>query len=426
MASIVFAGTYYPITCGIADYTQFLTSTSPPGRWRVLSFDLHGYGMPLAHTEAEVENVWYGIPGKKKYSSTVMRNGLNYLIPEVSDAVLWFQHEFGIFRDDRRFVEMLRDLDIPKIVTFHSLHFEAGRKFSGLKRQEHKLLSRLLPCVDAITVFSRGVLSAVNSAFPEYTGKVHVLRHGIHHYPQVIHMSRKQAREALNDFLVYESDLDPEVKDRLYRERTLQDPSIFLVGQTGFLCPSKGSERLWSFRDDLQQVVTNRHIVAMRIGSARLSDQIKYARKLRNLQNGIDKILIETWLPREMLPIAQRAFDVNYYWPLDCTQSGVLAHALGAGAIVAGRELEGVGEALQEAGQIYDKNPDYLLLKTASLLRNPELAARMEEEALRYASRFSWPNQVRKHYHLAQEIISPASHSYTRRDALPLDKPTPV
>jgi len=421
MASIVFTGTYQPITCGIADYTQFLTRTSPAGRWSVLSFDLESYGMPSVHTEAKVENVWYGIPGRKYYSSSIIQNGLDYLVPGEKDAILWFQHEFGIFMDNRMFVKMLKGLDVPKIVTFHSLHFESGESKSGLRRKECKLLSMLLPYVDAITVFSRGVLSAVTTAFPQYINKVHVLRHGIHHYPKVINMSRNQAREALNDFFVYDSDLDPEVKDRLFRERTLLDPSVVLVGQTGFLCPSKGTERLWDFRDDLQRLVPDRHIVAMRIGSARLSDQIKYARKLRHAQNGIDKILLETWLPQEMLPVAQRAFDINYYWPQDCTQSGVLAHALGAGAVVAGRELEGVGETLMEAGQLYDRNPYYLLMKTATLIRNPVLALMIEDEALRYASRHSWSNQVDRHYHLAQDILTPTGSSFAHGEPLSVD-----
>ena len=35
-----------------------------------------------------------------------------------------------------------------------------------------------------------------------------------------------------------------------------------------------------------------------------------------------------------------------------CVVTYVLAHALGAGAVVAGRDLEGVGETLLEAGQL--------------------------------------------------------------------------
>ena len=105
-------------------------------------------------------------------------------------------------------------------------------------------------------------------------------------------------------------------------------------------------------------------------------------------------------------PVAQRAFDINFYWPRECTQSGVLAHQLGAGAIIAGRDLEGVGETLKEAGQLADTDLRCLVLKMKNLIDNPELAERIEESALRYAAEFSWPNQARRHYELAESLLS--------------------
>ncbi len=106
-----------------------------------------------------------------------------------------------------------------------------------------------------------------------------------------------------------------------------------------------------------------------------------------------------------MLPLAQRAFDINFYWPDECTQSGVIAHALGAGAIVAGRDLEGVGETLKEAGQIADTDINNLTTKIKHLLLDPELRIRTEQKALKYADEFSWGNQAHRHYELAEPII---------------------
>jgi glycosyltransferase involved in cell wall biosynthesis len=106
--------------------------------------------------------------------------------------------------------------------------------------------------------------------------------------------------------------------------------------------------------------------------------------------------------------LVQRAFDINFYWPSDCTQSGVLAHALGAGAIVAGRDLEGVGETLKEAGEIVDTDLGHLVLKIQKIIFNPELAAGIEERVQNYAAEFSWENQVRRHYELAEHILCPS------------------
>jgi len=66
--------------------------------------------------------VWYGIPGREDFSASSILAGLR---PE-KDQVLWFQHEFGIWRGDLRFVKMLKGLDNVKVVSPHSLHFQSS------------------------------------------------------------------------------------------------------------------------------------------------------------------------------------------------------------------------------------------------------------------------------------------------------------
>ena len=408
MTSIYFAGPYKPIMCGIGDYTGFLTRKSPVGRWGVLSFDLEKYGAPLT-TDHEItaDRVWYGIPDRHSFSTAVIQQGLRKLGTTKEDSVLWFQHEFGIWPHSMQFVAMLKSLGIPKVVSFHTLHFQSRETPYGLRREQYDLLSILLPYVDAITVFSRGVHQTVTMAFPEYRAKVYVLKHGIHSYPEVSQLSRKEAKEKLNDFVLYESNLNRETKELLYKHRVLLDDNTVVIGQTGFLSPAKGSELLYTVGNSLQKAIPHKRIIALRIGSPRDESQRIYAERLRKQQKGRPNFLLETWLPQSILPVAQRAFDVNFYWPLDCTQSGVLAHALGAGAVVAGRDLEGVGETLKEAGEPADKDLRHLLLKVRSIILNPELAAEIEQGALMYAAEFSWENQARKHYELAENIPPP-------------------
>jgi hypothetical protein len=406
MKTIYFASTYKPIVCGIADYTGYLVREMPLGKCRVLSFEPQGYRVQHASSDdvsdAERGLVWYGIPGHGDYSASSILRGLERFGADSGDSVLWFEHENGIWPGDRKFVSMLRALNLPKIVTFHTLHFQNHETGYGLSRSQYEMLCDLLPNVDAITVFSRGVCRAVIAAFPEYSEKVHLIRHGIHQYPEISGLTRMEAKEKLHDFLLYESDLGQETKETLSRQRILFDPDAVIVGQTGFLCPSKDSELLYVFRDSLQRIVNDRKIIAMRIGSAREESQKEYARQLGNRVNNQDKFLFETWLPPQMLPLAQRAFDINFYWPSQCTQSGVLAHALGAGAVVVGRDLEGVGEMLKEAGQLVDTHFDCLVVKTRRLVLKPEVGRQMEDEALEYASSYSWKNQAKKHLELAE------------------------
>ena len=121
------------------------------------------------------------------------------------------------------------------------------------------------------------------------------------------------------------------------------------------------------------------------------------------------------------MPVAQRALDINFYWPVECTQSGILAHALGAGTIVAGRDLEGVGETLKDAGELVDTNLARLTLKISNLIFNPGLAENMEETILDYAQKFCWANQVQRHYELVEQLLSPMYASSNISRSLPLD-----
>ena len=176
MASIYYVGTFRPIVCGIADYTWFLGRASPDGQWGVLSFNPASYGGMLnGQHEEDAERVWPGIPGDGRFSARIVLEGLRSLDGRSSDAVLWFQHEPGIWGDHERFSALLAALSVPKVVTFHTLHFQSHECPAGLRDNEYRLLRAVLPHVNAITVFSNGVRRAVLSALPEYAARVTVL-----------------------------------------------------------------------------------------------------------------------------------------------------------------------------------------------------------------------------------------------------------
>jgi glycosyltransferase involved in cell wall biosynthesis len=428
MASIYFAAPYRPIMCGIGDYTEFLTRKSPSGGWGVLSFNLSRYGGPLiSNCAPQTGPIWYGIPDRQSYSSAAIQQGLDILGADRRDSVVWFQHEFGIWPNQERFIAMLKSLDIPSVVTFHTIHFQSTETKYGLRTEQYEFLSALLPYVNAITVFSRGVYGALGAAFPEYIDKIHVIKHGIHHYPEVSSLTRREAKEKLNDYLLYDSDLDSKSKKRLHKQHILLDPDTIIIGQTGFLSPAKGSELLYTVRDSLERIVLNKRIVALRIGTPRDKSQEEYTAYLQKAQDSKPNFLLKVWLPQGMLPVAQRAFDINFYWPVECTQSGVLAHALGAGAVIASRDIEGVGETLKDAGAAVDSNMETLISKMKTLITNPELAEDVAEKALYYAEDYSWENQVRRHYELAGRLVcskpvpskSVTSENYRRLQSFP-------
>lgn len=406
MGAIYFAGTYPPIMCGIASYTSYLTCQSHDDGWGVLSFDLKKYGDPLVDEPAATEKVSYKIPGRKGYTAQSIMEGLKELGAKVGESVLWFQHEFGIWSNDDRFISTLKEINFHKIVTFHTIHFQSTQTSTGLTKIEIELLRGLLPNVDAVTVFSRGAYYAVTDAFPLYKDKVYILRHGIHSYPEIRLLSRKKAKEKLNDFLINESNLDQEAKDSLRKQRVLIDENALVVGQTGYMAPEKNSDSLFAIRDELQKLIPGKNVVVIRVGAPREERQKLYVKKLYGMQNGINKFLLPIFLPGNMFPMAQRAFDINFYWPTDCTQSGVMSHALGAGALIASRDMEGVGENLRDAGELVDSDLSSLLQKMKEVVYNSNIEEEIEKAALNYAEENSWGNQMRRHYELAERVLT--------------------
>ena len=431
MAFITFVTPYKPIICGIADYADFLVRESLPGTCDVLSFNLENYGVPLHDAPPSLTcPVWYGIPGRDNFAASSILEGLS---PH-EDHVLWFQHEFGIWPDSARFVDMLKDLDQIKVVSPHSLHFQSSETPYGLRRQGYSLLRLLLPHTDAVMVFSDGVYRAVTRAFPEYSDKVHMIGHGIHLYPRIARMSRGKAKARIHEYLVGESGLDQASKDDLRQQRVFLDPDTIVMGTAGFITASKGIELLYHAHDLLQQMLPRKKIAAVHIGSLREVDNSvdsKFTAELRAKHKSPGQFLLETYLPEDMLPLLLRALDIYFYWPSDCTQSGILAHALGAGATIACRDMEGVGETVRKAGGLAYVDFEQAIAGLKELISHPKLRNEMSERAVKYAEEFSWRNQASQHFELTERLCQPSVQRLLR--ALPLatvsdasGKPPPI
>ncbi len=421
MAAIYFVGTYKPIMCGIADYTSFIIRRSPVEGRGVISFNLDKYGVPLSpEYQIATTNVWYGIPDRQSFSAAAIQEGLNALGAEKEeDIVLWFQHEFGIWPNDARFVNMPSELEYTKAVSLHTLHFQSSETVWGLRKREYSFLRSLLPQTDAITVFSDGVYQAVIRAFPEYRDKVHVLRHGIHFKPAIAGMSRVEARLQAHEYLISHSELDKESKDFLEQQRIFLDADTFVIGATGFITASKGTQMLYRTQDLLQRMLPEKKIIAVHAGALREADNkvdSKFAAKLKKDSRRSGQLLLETYLPEDVLSLLLRAFDIYFYWPSDCTQSGIMAHAVGAGATIACRDMEGVGETVKMAGGLTFTTPEEAIAGLQELILNPELREEMSQRAINFAEEFTWRKQTMEHFNLAEKL----SRNRYQRTLLPL------
>jgi glycosyltransferase involved in cell wall biosynthesis len=251
------------------------------------------------------------------------------------------------------------------------------------------------------------VYEAVVRAFPERADAVHLLRHGAHLYTKFSRMTKAEAKATIHDFLVNEADLDVYSRENLRRQGVFLDPETVIIGGTGFITASKGTKLLYDAQRRLQQLLPGQKIAAVYVGQLREAGSeidAAAAAELKEKHNGFGQFFLDTYLPRDMLAAMLRALDVFFYWPSDCTQSGIIAHALGAGATIASRDMEGVGETVRMAGGMTSADFDDLILKMRAAVADPGIRVGIGERALRYAAEFSWRNQFLRHLELAAEL----------------------
>ena len=211
----------------------------------------------------------------------------------------------------------------------------------------------------------------------------------------------------IHKYLVYESGLDQAYKDSLKQQRVFLDADTIVMGAAGFITASKGTELLYRAKDLLQHMLPRKRIVAVYTGALREANSSvdsKFAVGLRTSHNSTGQFFLETYLPEDILPILLRALDIYFYWPNDCTQSGILAHALGAGATITCRDMEGVGETVKMAGGLACADFEQAIASLKELVLYPELRNEMSDRAVRYAEEFSWRNQTLEHFKLAERL----------------------
>jgi glycosyltransferase involved in cell wall biosynthesis len=405
---IVFASTYPPVVCGVGTYVSYLARAMSPGRASVVAFHPERYGgrVALGYVEGQGVPVSFVLPRPTTDSSTLAA-AVSAATPAPLDrTVLWFQHAPDIWP---KFAELLRGLiDFParKVASLHVVHFQSSETPWGLLRCEHQMLSEVLPMLDRATVFTPAAREAVCSAFPEYAEKVTVLRHGMH-TPRLL--GRDAARQRLRDYLAgIPESVRPQGAASALIE-ALADPSCAFVGTLGFIQWGKGYEAAYALRDSLQARLPERRVIGLVIGAMREPQDRRNRRLLSRLAEAADgsgTFLVTALPPDPIFQASLRAMDLNLYWPDAPTQSGRVSHALGVGGTTIGRDIEGVGETLREAGAPTCTEFDELVHRAVDLLRNPLLAHSIRARGRRYALSHSWAEQAQRHLELADALAA--------------------
>ena len=391
---ITFISTYPPIMCGIGSYTKYLLKHMPDAK--VISFDLANQS---CYGSKKEDNVEYTIDQDniKQSIDTIFRT---------TKELLWFQHSFGIWQD-KPFIETIKKLKNKKIATFHTIHFQSKQTTHGLTRREQAVLKSTLPYLDAATFFTEGACNAVSLTFPEHKDKIVLIRHGTHLYKKI---TRKAAKQRLFAYLTQEADIPEEDKQGLLDlEPVFFKSKTKILGNVGFITPCKAENFNFITGIAIQNMMPNSQIITIRIGvvrNPRNQEEVEEIKKLKRWRDHKKSFVFDCYLPEEIFHTILKAFNILLFWPDDCTQSGRLAHAQGAGASVVGRDMEGLGETLKQSNYFTAKSYDDFLSKVREVLLSKDIRMGFERSAKAYASEFHFKVQAKKHMLLAKTVLN--------------------
>jgi len=392
---ISFVSTYPPIICGIGTYTKYLVSHLSKSRYRVISFKLDDCFLALEDQYPPPdEQVDYCL------SYPPCSFGAN-----LKGKLIWFQHSFGIWGEiDYQFLALIEEAKGKKKrvgVSFHTIHFQAEETSSGMTKREFEILSKTLPLVDFLTVFTDGAYRAVVKAFPQYEERVVVLRHGVHLYPKV---NRYDARKEFFSYLINQAEITPSQKKELCKlEDNLHSKHTILLGNYGFINPEKEPLRLYELGALVQEKLPQCQVIKIFAGIIRnereknITTYYTLLEELKSIHNGKENLFFEIYIPEAFYHLAFDALDFSPFWSRDLTQSGRMAHAQGTGTCVVGSHWEGIGETLKQSGLPVAKTPEELAERIVELVLEPGRKEQILAQSWEYALRFSFANQAKKH-----------------------------
>ncbi|TRZ53134.1 MAG: hypothetical protein D4S01_01805 [Dehalococcoidia bacterium] len=399
---INFVSTFPPIMCGIGNYTKYLASKMPEGSWGVTSLRLDGF--LKAEESFELD---------KRISYTISLS--NPHLPSFLDgAVLWFEHAFGMWgRESPSFLKLIeeaKERQKKTIASFHTIHFQSDETPQGIQEKEKRLLEKVLPLIDVLTVFTKGAYQTVAETFPEYKDKVVVLRHGVYLYPEV---NQKEARKKLLSYLIKRTGISQTQKEELKSlYRLFSSDKLILLGNFGFITRDKDPLKLYQLREILQDKLPSYQVIAIYIGmiqqrkDKKMEESLPILERLKSIHDGRKKLFFENYIPESIFPFAFQALDFAVFWCHNATQSGRIAHAQGAGACVVGRNIEGIGETLKLSGLPAADTLEGLAERIKILALKPELKKKAQRSSWRYAQQFSYEVQAQKHLLLEEAVRS--------------------
>jgi len=238
-----------------------------------------------------------------------------------------------------------------------------------------------------------------------------VIRHGVHLHPLV---SQTEAREKLIRYLINLADIPSQKKRELKKYYSFFfSPKTVLLGNIGFITVEKAFSDLYRLRRLTQERLPDHRVLTLVFGKIqrRKYKRIEKTKKtllerLKSLHDRQENLFFENHIPETLLPLVFRALDFSVFWCHNATQSGRMAHALGAGTCVLGRKIEGIGETLELSGLPASKTLEELAGAIKRFTLHPKLRKEAQRLSREYARKYSYRIQAKKHLELAESLVA--------------------
>lgn len=370
LPSIVFLGTYPPTSCGLATFSAALRGAVADGRGSD-----EGLGV-VSLVDRRIGEV----------QSDVAHEHLNGDVASLGGAIetlnsfdaVFVQHEYGIYggRDGGEVLELLSGLEIPAVVTLHTV-------LSKPSPGQRSILEKVVALAERTIVMSDTARRRLVTGYRVDPAKVRMVPHGA--------------------------------------SASLGGPSLAMgtrpvVLTWGLIGPGKGLEMgIDSFAglQDLRPLpryvilgATHPKVRASQ-GDAYLEGLVERVHDL-----GLDDVVEfdGRYLDTEALAVAVRQADLVMlpYESVEQVTSGVLVEAIAAGKPVIATAFPHAVELLGTGAGIAVPHGDTTALTAAlrRVLNHPSLAAQMAVEARRIGSTLHWPTIARRYEHIAAKLIA--------------------
>jgi len=379
-----FLSTFPPRECGIATFTQDLSSAvqkefGPAVKSKVCAMNenlLSTYNYP-GHVNLQIDE-------EDRASYLLAAEKLNNM---QNTKVVCLQHEFGIFGGTfgDYIIPFLEELKKPCVTTFHSVL--PGKPKPDLhRRYVVRKIAEQCSKVVCISGFGKDLLMEQYGVPAE---KIAVIPHGI---PNIAFNGRKKAKESLG----------------------LSGRDVVMT--FGLLSKRKGLEHVIRAMPSLVKkyptilylIVGETHPVVRRKEGEKYRNKLKKEAMERGLKNHV--MFIDKYLSLAQICKCLQAADVYItpYFDLNQISSGTLAYAVGAGRACISTPYLFARDLLRDGRGILvrPKSGAEIAKGIDKILGNPKLKAELEAKSFEFSRNWLWPAIARSYMALFSESLS--------------------